>query len=264
MTLAARIEAALGEGVRDTARLPGGDLGGAARVLLESGRQLVAKTGDFVEREGTMLRAIADTGAPAPEVLHCEPGLLVMTHIENDGQAGWDDLAQGLGLLHAQRDAPYGWGTDYAFGKMVIANAPSEDWIEFWRDRRLLPFCSHVPTTLARRIETLAARLGYMLPQDPPPALLHGDLWGGNVLFHRGRLAALIDPACYVGDREVDFAMLQVFGSPPNSFFAASGLAPGWRERVPVYQLWPMLVHLRLFGAGYRARVESLLAACGA
>ena len=102
-----------------------------------------------------------------------------------------------------------------------------------------------------------------MLPAKPPAALLHGDLWSGNVLFHGGQLAALIDPACYHGDREVDFAMLQVFGNPPDAFFAASELDPGWRERVPAYQLWPMLVHLRLFGNAYRSRVESLLSACG-
>lgn len=264
MTLAAQIEAALGEGVRDTARLPGGDLGGATRVLLETGRVLVAKTGDLVDREGAMLHAIAATGAPAPEVLHCEAGLLVMSHVENDGRAGWEDLAKGLKALHAQRHDPYGWDADYAFGEVTIANTPGEDWVDFWCKRRLLPFCDHVPAPLANRIESLAVRLANLLPQNPPPALLHGDLWGGNVLFHDGCLAALIDPACYVGDREVDFAMLLVFGSPPEGFFAASDLASGWRERVPVYQLWPMLVHLRLFGAGYRARVESLLAACGA
>ncbi|WP_338243033.1 fructosamine kinase family protein [Aurantiacibacter hainanensis] len=264
MNLSARIAAALGKDVREVRQLPGGDLGGAALAVLEDNREVVAKTGELVEREGAMLRAMAATGAPVPEVLHSEAGLLVMAFIENDGRAGWTDCAEALRLLHAEREGQYGWEADYAFGKVAIANAPCGNWTEFWRDRRLLPFCAEVPGPLARRIEVLAARLGDIVPQDPPPALLHGDLWTGNVLFHQGRLAALIDPACYVGDREVDLAMLQVFGSPPEAFFAANELAPGWRERVPVYQLWPMLVHLRLFGAGYRARVESLLAACGA
>ena len=108
----------------------------------------------------------------------------------------------------------------------------------------------------------LATRLPDMLPATPPAALLHGDLWSGNMLFRGGKLVGLIDPASYYGDREVDFAMLQVFASPPESFFAASDLGAGWQERSPVYQLWPMLVHLRLFGSTYRSRVERLLTAC--
>ena len=172
-------------------------------------------------------------------------------------------MAENLNKLHTPQDRPFGWHTDYAFDKVAIPNTPLDDWPQFWGQRRLLPFCDHVDHALAKRIEALVMRLPEMLPANPPASLLHGDLWSGNVLFHDGKLAALIDPASYYGDREVDFAMLQVFGSPPDSFFAASDLAAGWQARVPVYQLWPMLVHLRLFGSTYRGRVESLLSACG-
>lgn len=264
MTLARAIAAALGVEVRDIRQLPGGDLGGAARVDLADDRALVAKQGELVAHEGAMLRAIAATGAPAPQVLHCAVDLLVMELVEADGRAGWESLAEALRLLHAPGRQAYGWHADYAFGRVGIANAPCDTWPRFWAERRLLPFCEHVDAALARRLEGLAERLPDLLPATPPPALLHGDLWRGNVLFHAGKLAALIDPACYIGDREVDFAMLQVFDDPPPAFFAASQLAPGWRERLPAYQLWPMLVHLRLFGSGYRGRVESLLSACGA
>ncbi|RIV85831.1 fructosamine kinase family protein [Aurantiacibacter zhengii] len=263
MSLAEEIEAALGEKVAATRQLPGGDLGGAALVTLADGREIVAKHGRLVAREGAMLRAIATTGAPVPQVLYIGGELLAMEFISVDGRAGWDSMAEGLRLLHTPQAGPYGWSTDYAFGSVTIQNDPLEDWPQFWAERRLLPFCEHISGALAARIENLARRTPDLLPQRPPAALLHGDLWSGNVLFNRGRLAALIDPASYYGDREVDFAMLQVFGSPPAAFFAASELPPGWRERVPVYQLWPMLVHLRLFGSGYRARVEDLLDACG-
>lgn len=232
--------------------------------MLSDGRVVVAKQGHLVAREGAMLRAIAQTGAPAPEVLHCDGQLLVMSFVEADGRAGWSSLAEALQHLHAAQDRPYGWNADYAFGSVRIANDPMDSWPRFWAKRRLLPFCEVVDPSLAARIEQVAARLSDLLPESPPAALLHGDMWGGNVLFHQGELAALIDPACYYGDREVDFAMLQVFDRPPENLFTASDLAPGWRERVPVYELWPMLVHLQLFGDSYRGRVESLLGACGA
>lgn len=263
MSLVHAIEAALGEAVLQTRQLPGGDLGGAAHVTLADGRAVVAKQGHLALREGAMLRAIARTGAPAPRVFHCSDTLLVMELVESDGSAGWDSMVSGLRLLHAPQDRAYGWDADYAFGSVTIHNGPLANWPQFWAERRLLPFREHVDPSLARRLEHVARRLPDLLPANPPSALLHGDLWGGNVLFNRGKLAALIDPACYHGDREVDFAMLQVFGSPPPAFLAASNLGPGWRERVPVYQLWPMLVHLRLFGSSYRGQVESLLSACG-
>ena len=264
VNLAHAIEAVLGKAVLDIRQLPGGDLGGAAHVTLADGGTVVAKSGHLVTREGEMLRAIADTGAPAPRVIHCEGQLLVMELVEADGRAGWDSMASALHLLHSPQSRNYGWHSDYAFGSVIIPNTPLPNWPQFWAERRILPFCTLVDTALARRLDAVAARLPDLLPPAPPAALLHGDLWTGNVLFHRGSLAALIDPACYYGDREVDFAMLQVFGSPPDALFTDSDLTPGWRGRVPVYQLWPMLVHLRLFGDGYRGRVESLLSECGA
>ena len=102
-------------------------------------------------------------------------------------------------------------------------------------------------------------------PPRRPAALLHGDLWAGNILVRDGRLVGLIDPACYHGDAEVDLAMLDLFSPPPDEFREAYGaLEPGWRERRPIYQLFPALAHVRLWGAGYHAMVDRLLSAVGA
>jgi len=115
------------------------------------------------------------------------------------------------------------------------------------------------------RIAALEPRVSDLLPAPPPASLLHGDLWTGNILVEGGRLAALIDPACYHGDAEVDLAMLSLFDAPPESFWDSYGeLRPGWEERRPVYQLFPALVHLRLFGGSYAALVERLLGDLGA
>jgi fructosamine-3-kinase len=103
-----------------------------------------------------------------------------------------------------------------------------------------------------------------MLPASPRPAHLHGDLWAGNILVAAGRLAAFIDPACYHGDAEVDLAMLSLFGEPPTDFWEAYGDLPsGWEERRPLYQLFPALVHMRLFGGTYAPMTERLLTSVG-
>jgi fructosamine-3-kinase len=89
-------------------------------------------------------------------------------------------------------------------------------------------------------------------------------LWGGNILVSQGRISGLIDPACYHGDREVDFAMLSLFDHPPAEFFEQAALEPGWQERRDIYRLWPLLVHLRLFGHSYYRSVSACLDRLGA
>jgi fructosamine-3-kinase len=111
------------------------------------------------------------------------------------------------------------------------------------------------------RIARLAELMPELLPADPSAALLHGDLWSGNILVKNGRLAAFIDPACYYGDAEVDLAMLALFDTPPDAFWDAYGnLEEGWETRRTVYQLFPALVHFRLFGPTYAGMVDRLLA----
>ena len=143
---------------------------------------------------------------------------------------------------------------------MPIDNGWSDDWAVFWAERRLMPHVSHLPKATARRVEALAADLSNRLPSVPRPALLHGDLWGGNILADGGRVTGLIDPACYFGHVEVDFAMLGLFDHPSEAFYTEYGRSePGLDDRRPIYQLWPALVHLRLFGDGYLPMVDRLL-----
>lgn len=215
-----------------------------------------------------MLRAMAATGAPVPDVIGTGDGLLVMQALPEDGQSGptgWAGAGAALARLHAATGPRYGWECDYAFGACPILNTPGADWPAFWADTRLRPFLPHLPRDMGQRIEKLSQSLNDRLPAAPRPALLHGDLWTGNLMFHGHRLSALIDPACYHGDAEVDHAMLTLFGRPDPAFFDAYGpLAPGWADRRPVYQLWPALVHLRLFGGGYAGMVTGLLDKAGA
>ena len=247
-------------------RLRGGDLSEVTLVELSDGRRSVAKRGPLVAREARMLEAIARAGVPAPRVLGLSGPVLFLEALDEapPTPALWARFGADLARLHATSGPAYGWPEDYAFGPVEIVNASAEHWPGFWAECRLLPFLPHVPGALAGRIERLAARLPGLLPAQPAPGLLHGDLWAGNLL-PTARAIHLIDPACYYGHGEVDLAMLHLFGAPGPGFAESYGmLEPGWETRRAIYTLWPALVHLRLFGAGYRGLVERLLAAAGA
>ena len=245
--------------------------GSVSEVLLvrrPTGALTVAKSGPALGAEARMLRELAGAGLPAPAVEGEHDGVLLLEHVENDGvfsPRAWADIGARIRRLHAHRSESYGWPTDHAIGTVTFDNREGRDWPRFWGEQRLAATASLLDRPWRERVDRLAGRLHDLLPEAPPPALLHGDLWTGNMLVRHGRLVGLIDPACYYGDGEVDLAMLDLFGSPPEAFHDAYGpLEPGWRERRPVYQLFPALAHVRLWGPSYLAMTERLLSAVGA
>lgn len=244
----------------------GGNLSQVVHIVLSDGREVVVKNGPSPRAEATMLRAISARGEPAPDVLAVDDTTLVLSYVSGAGSlsSAWADLGASLARLHRTRGAHYGWETDYAFGSVHIVNARAEDWPSFWAQHRLRTHLPHLPADLRRRVDALACDLPNRLPARPKPALLHGDCWTGNLLAVGDRLGAFIDPACYYGDAEVDLAMLTLFDDPPVAFWNAYGqLALGHQSRRAIYQLWPALVHLRLFGPGYRSMAEQRLSASG-
>jgi fructosamine-3-kinase len=265
-TLAQQGAALLGGTLRRSEDLGGGSLSRLVRIALDDGREAIVKTGPSPEMEAGMLRAIRAAGAPAPAVLAADGNILVLEVLPNDGGLGsaWADLGRVLARLHGAKGERYGWAADYAFGPVAIANRWNDDWPLFWAENRLLVNIPHVGAGMARRLERLSVDLPNRLPRRPAPSLLHGDLWGGNVLVSGRSVSGLIDPACYHGHGEVDIAMLVMFDHPPAAFFSAYGPLPhGRNERLAIYRLWPALVHLRLFGGGYRPMVERLLSELG-
>ena len=249
-------------------RLAGGDLSDVLLVRRPNGHLSVAKTGASIGSEAGMLRAIAGAGIRAPTVEAEHEDVLLLEHVANDGvfsEKAWADIGAEIARLHRRIGEDYGWPVDHKIGTVHLDNRQRRNWPLFWGEQRLVSTAALLDRPWRERVDTLAARLADLLPASPPPSLLHGDLWSGNILVSDGRLAALIDPACYHGDREVDLAMLTLFDTPPQSFWDRYGeLDSHWRDRVPLYQLFPALVHLRLFGAAYAPLADRLLSAAGA
>jgi fructosamine-3-kinase len=249
-------------------RLAGGQLSEVLLVRRGGGRVSVAKGGSAVTAEAAMLRGLAGMGVPAPAVEAEHDGLLLLEYVPNDRvftAGAWSELGAALRRLHAEEGENYGWPVDYEIGTVTLDNRRRDDWPGFWGEQRLLSTAALLDRPWRTRIEALVPRLAELLPAAPRPSHLHGDMWSGNVLVAGGALAALIDPACYYGDAEVDLAMLTLFDAPPAEFWEAYGpLDAGWRARRAAYQLFPALLHLRLFGGSYAGMADRLLDAVGA
>lgn len=274
-----RVAGALGSAVAAADALGGGSVAAVWRVRLADGRDVVVKSGRGLDLEAWMLRWLArGTAAPVPEVLHAEEDFLVLEWIDArpglDGADAQRHLAEIVAALHGHRGARFGFERDTAIGGLRQPNGETDTWLEFFRDRRVLYMArealgaGRLPLSAMARIERLASRLERWLPGRAEPRLIHGDLWHGNVLSRGGRVHALLDPALSFSDPEIELAFMTLFGSVSEPFFAAyqerRPLAPGFfEERRALYNLYPLLVHVRLFGGSYVGEVESTLARFG-
>lgn len=262
-TFRARVAALLGVPEARLERLAGGDLSEVLIVRRPDGRCTIAKGGPGIASEAAMLRAIAAAGLPVPAIEGEHADILLLAYVRNDAvlsASAWTAIGAALARLHARRSDLYGWPVDYQIGTIDLPNRQRRDWPGFWGEQRLMSTAAILDRPWRERVERLARRLPDLLPTAPPAALLHGDLWSGNLLVESGKLAAFIDPACYHGDAEVDLAMLALLDAPPDSFWDAYGAPePGWRERQSLYQLFPALARLRLFGPAYAGMVDRLL-----
>ena len=224
-----------------------------------------AACADAFAAEADGLNALRAAGGAAPEPLShgvsAGSAYLVMEFLEL--RTGGDCAAMGrmLATLHRSRGKAFGWARDNYIGATPQQNGWRTSWRVFWREQRLEP-------QLAR-----ARKNGYRVDaggvdelldgHSPEPSLLHGDLWSGNAGFLSGGAPVLFDPAAYYGDREADLAMTELFGGFPRDFSSAYEaqwpLAAGYERRKHLYNLYHLLNHLNLFGAGYLGQVEATL-----
>ena len=243
--------------------------GGAARVELADGRVVVVKEGPGVAAEAAGLRWLAVPGGPPlPEVLSLTEAELVTGYVPpgRPSAAAAAALGTRLAALHASGPPAFGAGppgapTDAWIGRAPMRNVAGDDWAPWYAEHRVAPYLRTARDTgdltgdEAAVIERVCERLPALAGPEEPPARLHGDLWSGNVLWSTDG-AWLIDPAAHGGHRETDLAMLALFGCPHldtllAAYDDAAPLAAGRRDRVPLHQLFPLLVHVVLFGRGY-------------
>ena len=216
------------------------------------------------EARGLDWLAEADTLATVRVAAVCDSApLLILDWIESGKPTA--DFAEGLGAGLARLHdfgAPYfGLSEDNFVGKLPQANGTCERWSDFYAYRRIEPLvrraqdAGSLPKSLAREASRMLSRFDTLCGPEEEPARLHGDLWNGNVMTGSSGKAVLIDPSVYGGHREIDLAMMRLFGGFPERTFDAYAnqhpLSEEAADRVLFYQLYPLLVHITLFGGGY-------------
>jgi fructosamine-3-kinase len=262
-------------------RVGGGCIHRAVRVRTTCGEWFAKWNDDCApdlflsEAEG--LRALGATGSglAIPEVLVAlppgerHPACIVMEYLPSGaGMAGEDArLGRGLAAIHARPASAFGFPVTTYCGPTPQDNREGSSWPAFYAERRILPLArrleqeERIGSDDRRLLERLAGRLPGLLPLQTRPALIHGDLWSGNVLATT-RGPALVDPACAACDREMEFGITTLFGGFRERFFdayeEALPLPAGWRDRNPLYQLYHLLNHHLIFGGHYGHEALSL------
>lgn len=235
-------------------------LGASAWTLTAGDQRVVVKVGPGVADEAAGLRALAgvEGAPPVPEVLVVDDGVLVSAWVDGGQRApsGEEGLGRSLAALHAARADSFGGGSHWV-GACPVEPDPRSDAVAFY-GARLAGLAARCE--LQAPVAAAVTHLDQLIPPGPP-AILHGDLWWGNVVWGADGRAWLIDPSVHGGHPEEDLAMLALFGGLPDRLVAAyrecRPLDDGWEDRVALWQLYPLLVHAVLFGGGYRERAAA-------
>ncbi len=180
----------------------------------------------------------------------------------------WRTLGRGLAAMHRQTRQSFGLDHDNYIGSLPQSNTSHESWTDFFINERVIPMlktgldAGQITPEISGRFENLFLKFEGLFPKEKP-ALIHGDLWNGNLIAGPAGEPCLIDPAVHYGHREADLAMTELFGGFSNQFYEAYEdawpLMPGYRERKDLYNIYPLLVHVNLFGGGYLQQVVAIL-----
>ena len=255
--------------VANTQPVAGGDICRAWRGTT-SGHEVFAKTladapaGLFAaEARGLDLLRV-DGGPPIPEVIAVSDDGLVLRWVApaSPSPAVARDFGRRLAAMHTAWLPSFGLEHDGFIGPLPLPNATAASWPTYYVERRLRPFMSALSTAERAAVEEVCSRIDEIAGPAEPPARIHGDLWSGNVLWARSSAWLVDASSAHGGHRETDLAMLALFGVPYfdeilSGYCEIAQLAQGWRDRVPLHQLHPLLVHATLFGGGYGARAAA-------
>ncbi len=270
--------------IQRTDRLSGGDINKAYGITLNTGDHIFMKANEksnaaFFTAEAAGLMAIARTNTVATPKILCTGtddgeyvgySFLLLEYVNSASRRAdyWETFARELAAMHkANTPARFGFHQDNFIGATAQKNTPTDSWCAFFRDCRLAPQFraadKYFTAEDRARNQKLLDHLDDFLVEPEYPSLLHGDLWSGNVMCGADGKAMLIDPACYVGHREADLAMTELFGGFPPKFYEAyreaAPLQPGYETRRDLYNLYQLLNHLNLFGSAYLHPVLSII-----
>lgn len=275
-----RITAHFDQGIKTLDFLDHGNNTVLYKIVLSDARVMVAKyalPGAFTKLsiEGWMLSYLKDhSELPVPEVFFADDDLLVMDYVDAAGgiQPNIEiEAAEKLAAIHAIKAKSYGLERDTLIGPLDQPNQQDDDWISFFSEQRLWYMGSKalqkglVTSDTMNRLERFCIKLPVYLEKVPrSPSLIHGDVWGGNILVSNIGISAFIDPAIYYADPEIELAFSTLFGTFGEPFFKRYNeihpIEPCFfEERRDIYNLYPLLVHLVLFGGSYLSKVESIL-----
>lgn len=258
----------------------GGSINECFRIELADGDRLFLKRNldseefrNMFTTEAKGLHLLERAGAHVPKVISAanEGGfqLLILEYIQPQEITlkAWERAGEMLAGVHRQKGELFGLDYDNFMGSLPQINSQSSDFFEFFALNRLLHQAkiardsNCMDRTMAIGIEKLCAKLDTLIPNEPP-GLVHGDLWSGNLLLS-GTEAYLIDPAVAYSHREVDLAMTTLFGAFPSVFYesyqSTYPLEKGWQQRLDIFNLYPLLVHLNLFGEAYYNQVAAIV-----
>lgn len=256
--------------------LAGGDINDTALLTTDCGRrccikQHAAAPDDFFAAEAAGLEALAaQKTLRVPEVICVGKEFILLEFIEARGKNAsyWQELGEGLARTHMRRQPYFGFVMDNYCGLTPQHNPPTDNGHAFFREQRIL-FQARLAfdngllsADEVKKIEQFSQRLEELIPAQNA-ALLHGDLWSGNIHSDDRGKPVLIDPAAYYGWPEADIAMTLLFGGFPDEFYnayqTANPLETGWRTRAAIYNVYHLLNHLNLFGGGYRSQAMAIV-----
>lgn len=280
--LKAQLEATLGTAILKTGYVGGGDINQACQLETREARYFLkwnhqSPPGMFsAEAKGLGLLKSAQA-LRVPDVIAVQeptadvPAFLILEWVPTERPKNSDLFAErlghGLAHLHQQQASQHGLEQDNYIGTLPQTNTPNSSWVAFYRDARIgkqqdiAQQRQRLPAARQNLLDKLRTKLPDLIP-EVEPSLLHGDLWGGNYLATENDTPVIYDPAVYYGHREVELAFTELFGGFPSRFYdayyAVYPIDKGYTRRKALYQLYPMMVHMNLFGGSYAHRADQI------
>lgn len=258
----------------------GGDINQSVKIITTKGDYFLKwnKAGLYpgmFEKEAKGLNLLRNAGElKIPEVIGYDEDedytVLVLEYIKSSGKASgfWEDFSNSLSRLHNHNSDHFGLDHDNYIGSIPQSNKPHSDWKSFFIEERLERQIAlaldnnRIDHSTIKNFRSMYRHLDDFFPVEKP-SLLHGDLWSGNYMVSAEGKACIIDPAVYYGHRLMDLGMSKLFGGFSHKFYEAYNeshpLEKNWREAVEICNLYPLIVHVNLFGGGYLNSVKSVL-----